>query len=244
MLSHGTRLGPYEIVASLGRGGMGEVYQAHDTRLDRTVAIKVMGSAIAGFEGRESLEQEARAIAALNHPHICALHDVGHERDTPFLVMEYVKGETLAARLARGPIPPRDLIRIAIQIAEALDHAHRHGVVHRDLKPSNVMLTSSGVKVLDFGLATLRAAAPLQMPLEGTPTLKHPLASERMLLGTIQYMAPERLEEGDAGPASDLFALGAVIYEMATGTRPFDSSSPAGVIAAILHTDPPPPSTI
>src|SRR6266850_4099661 len=203
-----------------------------------------MGGALAAIDTGESLEREARAIAALNHPHICALHDVGREHNTPFLIMEYVKGETLAARLARGPIPPRDLIRIAIQIAEALDHAHRHGVVHRDLKPSNVMLTSSGVKVLDFGLATLRAAAPLQMPLEGTPTLKHPLASERTLLGTIHYMAPERLEDGDAGPASDLFALGAVMYEMATGRRPFDSSSPAGVIAAILHTDPPPPSTI
>jgi serine/threonine protein kinase len=243
-LSPGARLGPYEIITSLGRGGMGEVYQAHDTRLDRTVAIKVMGGALAAFDEGESLEREARAIAALNHPHICALHDVGRVHETPFLVMEYVKGETLAARLARGPIPPREMIRCAIQIAEALDHAHRHGVVHRDLKPANVMLTSSGVKVLDFGLATLRAAAPLQMPLEGTPIMSHPLASERTLLGTIHYMAPERLEEGDAAAASDLFALGAVMYEMATGRRPFDSSSPAGVIGAILHSDPPPPSTI
>jgi serine/threonine protein kinase len=244
MLSPGARLGPYEITASLGRGGMGEVYQAHDTRLDRTVAIKVMAGGLASLDDAGSLEQEARAVAALNHPHICALHDVGRDRDTSFLVMEYVHGETLAARLARGAIATREMIRIAIQIAEALDHAHRHGVVHRDLKPANVMLTSAGVKVLDFGLATLRAAAPLAIPVEGTPTVRHPLVSERALLGTIHYMAPERLEGREADAASDLFALGAVMYEMATGQRPFDSASPAGVIAAILHTDPPPPSTI
>jgi serine/threonine protein kinase len=244
MLSPGARLGPYEITASLGRGGMGEVYQAHDTRLDRTVAIKIMAGGLASRDDAGSLEQEARAVAALNHPHICALHDVGRDRDTSFLVMEYVHGETLAARLTRGAIATREMIRIAIQIAEALDHAHRHGVVHRDLKPANVMLTSAGVKVLDFGLATLRAAAPLAIPVEGTPTVRHPLASERALLGTIHYMAPERLEGRDADAASDLFALGAVMYEMATGQRPFDSASPAGVIAAILHTDPPPPSTI
>ena len=223
---------------------MGEVYQAHDIRLDRPVAIKIMGGALAALDRGARLEREARAIASLNHPHICALHDVGREHDTSFLIMEYVKGETLAARLARGPIPTRELIRIAIQIAEALDHAHRNGVVHRDLKPANVMLTKSGVKVLDFGLATLRAAAPLQIPLDGTPIVTRPLASDSTLLGTIHYMAPERLEDGDAGASSDVFSLGAVMYEMATGRRPFDSGSPAGVIAAVLHTDPPPPSTI
>ena len=240
----GVRLGPYEITASLGRGGMGEVYKAHDTRLDRTVAIKIMGGAVAAVDPGDRLEREARAIAALNHPHICALHDVGRDQNTPFLIMEYVKGETLAARLTRGPIPVRELIRIAIQIAEALDHAHRNGVVHRDLKPANVMLTKSGVKVLDFGLATLRAAAPLQIPLDGTPIVSRPLVSDGTLLGSIHYIAPERLEDGDAGAASDLFSLGAIMYEMATGTRPFDSNSPAGVIAAVLHHDPPPPSTI
>jgi serine/threonine protein kinase len=242
--SSGARVGPYEIITSLGRGGMGEVYRAHDPRLDRTVAIKVMAGGLAALEGRDTLEREARAIAALNHPHICALHDVGRDGDTPFLVMEYVKGETLAARLLRGPIPPREMIHIAIQIAEALDHAHRNGVVHRDLKPANVMLTTAGVKVCDFGLATLRAAAPVQVPLEGTPLVRHPLTSDRSLLGTIHYMAPERLEERDANEASDLFALGAVMYEMATGRRPFDSNSPAGVIAAVLHADPPPPSSL
>ena len=243
-LAPATRLGPYQITASIGQGGMGEVYRARDTRLDRTVAIKVVGHALASYDDKASLEQEGRAIAALNHPHICALYDIGEHHERSFLVMEFVAGETLAQRLQRGPLPVREVIWYAIQVAEALDHAHRHGVVHRDLKPANVMLTSAGVKVLDFGLATLRAPAPLAIPVEGTPTVRHPLASERALLGTIHYMAPERLEGRDADAASDLFALGAVMYEMATGERPFDSASPAGVIAAILHTDPPPPSTI
>jgi Tol biopolymer transport system component len=243
-LTPSTRLGPYQITASIGEGGMGEVYRARDTRLDRTVAIKVVGHALATFDEKASLEREGRAIAALNHPHICALYDIGDHHDRSFLVMEFVAGETLAARLLRGPLPVRDVIRYAIQIAEALDHAHRHGIVHRDLKPSNVMLTDRGVKVLDFGLATLRAAAPLQVPLDATPIARRELASERMLLGTVQYMAPERLEGCDADAASDLFAFGAVMYEMATGRRPFESTSPAGVIAAILRSDPAAPSTL
>jgi serine/threonine protein kinase len=243
-LAPGTRLGPYKVAASIGRGGMGEVYRAIDTRLDRTVAIKVMAGAFTGFDGSHTLEIEARASATLNHPHICALHDVSRDGDTPFLVMEYVKGETLASRLARGPLPVREAIRFAIQIAEALDHAHRHGVVHRDLKPSNIMITQSGVKVLDFGLASLRAAAPLQLPLDVTPSASQQLASERTLLGTVHYMAPERLEGREADAASDLFSLGAVMYEMITGRRPFESSSPAGVIAAILRSDPPAPSSV
>src|SRR5919199_1571465 len=243
-LAPGTRLGPYKVTSSLGSGGKGEVYKAHDTRPDRTVALKVMGNALDAFDHGEGLEQEARAVAALNHPHICALHDVGRDHGRPFLVMEYVKGETLASRLAAGPLGIRDVVRFSIQIAEALDHAHRNGVVHRDLKPANIMLTASGVKVLDFGLATLRAAAPLRMSLEGTPTVKHPLTSERSLLGTVQYISPERLEGREADAASDLFAFGAVMYEMATGKRPFDSTSPAGVIAAIMQSDPPPPSRV
>jgi len=243
-LTPSTRLGPYEITASIGQGGMGEVYRARDTRLDRTVAIKVVGHALATLGDAASLEQEGRAVAALNHPHICTLYDVGQEDNRAFLVMEYVAGETLAERLSRGPLSAREVVRYAIQIAEALDHAHQHGIVHRDLKPANVMLTDRGVKVLDFGLATLRAAAPLQMPLEGTPIARRQLTSEQALLGTVQYMAPERLEGCEADAASDLFAFGAVMYEMATGRRPFESSSPAGVIAAILQVEPPAPSTL
>jgi serine/threonine protein kinase len=246
-LTTGTRLGSYVIEAPLGAGGMGEVYRARDTRLDRTVAIKVVGDRLAGFEDKATLEREARAVAALNHPHICALHDVGRDDGTPFLVMEYVDGETLAQRLQRGALPVRDVIRYAIQIAEALDHAHRHGVIHRDLKPSNIMLTRSGVKVLDFGLATIRAAAPVPAPSpldEGASTAKLRLVSERDLLGTVHYMAPERLEGRDANTASDLFAHGTVMYEMATGRRAFEGTTPAGVIGAILRTDPPPPSSI
>jgi Tol biopolymer transport system component len=238
-----TRLGPYQVSASIGRGGMGEVYCARDTRLDRTVAIKVVGSAPATLDAAANLEREARAVAALNHPHVCALYDVGQEAGMAFLVMEYVHGETLAARLARGPLPVREVVRYGIQIGEALDHAHRHGVVHRDLKPANVMLTDRGVKVLDFGVATLRGS-PIEIPLERTPIASQQLASETALLGTVQYMAPERLEGAEADTSSDLFAFGAVIYEMATGRRPFESSSPAGVIAAILQSEPPAPSTL
>ena len=246
-LTPGSRLGFYVIEVPLGAGGMGEVYRARDTRLERTVAIKVVGDRAAAFEDDATLEWEARAVAALNHPHICALYDVGRENGTPFLVMEYVDGETLAQRLTAGPLPVREVIRYAIQIAEALDHAHRHGVVHRDLKPANIMLTRSGVKVLDFGLATMRAAAPLQTAgpfVEGAATAKLRLTSERTLLGTVYYMAPERLEGGDANAASDLFAHGAVMYEMATGRRAFEGTNPAGVIGAIRHTDPPPPATL
>jgi serine/threonine protein kinase len=238
-----TRLGPYQVTASIGRGGMGEVYCARDTRLDRTVALKVVGSAPATLDAAANLEREARAVAALNHPHVCALYDVGQEGGMAFLVMEYVHGETLSARLARGPLPVREVIRYGIQIGEALDHAHRHGVVHRDLKPANVMLTDRGVKVLDFGLATLRGS-PIEIPLERTPVASQQLASETALLGTVQYMAPERLEGAEADTSSDLFAFGAVIYEMATGRRPFESTSPAGVIAAILQAEPPAPSTL
>jgi eukaryotic-like serine/threonine-protein kinase len=243
-LSPGAKLGPYEITAPVGQGGMGEVYRARDTRIDRTVALKILGGTLSSADHRASLEREARFIASLNHPHICALHDVSREKETPFLVMEFVQGETLAARLARGPLPPREAVRYSIQIGEALDHAHRHGVVHRDLKPANIMLTKSGVKVLDFGLATLRTAASITMPLDRTPVAGEGLTSEQSLLGTVQYLAPERLEGGEADVASDVFAFGAVMYEMATGRRAFDSSSAAGVIAAVLQTEPPPASAI
>jgi serine/threonine protein kinase len=177
----GAKLGPYEIGVPIGAGGMGEVYRARDTRLDRTVAIKVLGPALALSGDHATLEREARAVAALNHPHICAIHDVGWENGEPFLVMEHLQGETLAARLSRGLLPAHEVIGYGIQIAEALDHAHRHGVVHRDLKPANIMLTASGVKVLDFGLATLRGAEsppfgetpPGQTPVQ-TPPVQAP----------------------------------------------------------------------
>ena len=243
-LPPGAKLGPYEITALVGQGGMGEVYQARDTRIDRTVALKILGGTLSSVDRRTSLEREARFVASLNHPHICALHDVSREKETPFLVMEYVQGETLAARLTRGALPPREAVRYAIQIGEALDHAHRHGVLHRDLKPANIMLTKAGVKVLDFGLSALRTAAPIDVPLDRTPVAGERVASEESLLGTIQYMAPERLEGHAADVASDLFAFGAVMYEMATGRRAFDSGSAAGVIAAVLQTDPPPASSI
>ena len=222
---------------------MGEVYRARDTRLDRTVALKILAGTLSSVEHRISLEREGRAVAALNHPHICGLHDVSREREMPFLVMEYVQGETLASRLARGSLAPREVVRYAIQIGEALDHAHRQGVVHRDLKPANIMLTRTGVKVLDFGLATLRSVAPV-LPMDRTPRFDEQPVSERALLGTVHYMAPERLEGRDADAASDLFSFGAVMYEMATGRRAFESGSPAGVMAAILQTDPPPPSSL
>ena len=240
----GSRLGPYEVVGAVGAGGMGEVYRARDTRLGRTVAIKVMRQRLSPFDDGP-LEREARTIAALNHPHVCALHDVGRHDCTRFLVMEFADGETLAARLRRGAMPLGEVLRCAIQIAEALDHAHRHGVIHRDLKPSNIMLTKAGVKVLDFGLATLAGTEPLTSPVcdDGSSTVRVPLTSERTLLGTVHYMAPERLQGAEASPSSDLFAFGAIVYEMATGRRAFEGT-PDEVVSAILETEPPPPSSI
>ena len=208
-LNAGTRLGPYEIVAAIGAGGMGEVYKATDTRLSRTVAIKVLPPHWAGnSEMRQRFEREARTIASLSDPHICALHDIGKEGDTEFLVMEYLEGETLAARIARGPVALAEAVSIAIAIASALDRAHRQGVVHRDLKPSNVMLTGSGAKLLDFGLAKgAHGSAATELSAPG------------VVPGTLQYMAPEQLEGAEADARSDLFALGVVFHECLTLTR-------------------------
>ena len=186
-LSAGSRLGPYEIVSPLGAGGMGEVYRARDTRLERTVAIKVLSSHLsASPESRQRFEREAKTISQLSHPHICALHDMGREGETEYLVMEYLEGETLADRLLKGPLPLEQTLRFGGQIADALDKAHRQGIVHRDLKPGNVMLTKSGVKLLDFGLA--KAIAPPRSPQEVTalPTQVAPVTREGTLLGTIQ----------------------------------------------------------
>jgi eukaryotic-like serine/threonine-protein kinase len=238
-LSTGTRLGPYEILAPLGAGGMGEVYRASDTRLDRTVAIKVLpqdGTDRAGL--RERFDREARAISNLNHPHICSLYDVGQEGSQVYLVMEYLEGETLAARLDRGPLPIGELLRTAIQIAEALSAAHGRGFVHRDLKPGNVMLTRSGAKLLDFGLAKSLAADAKSGTLTVAPTATSPLTAEGTIVGTFQYMAPEQIEGAGVDARTDIFAFGLLLYEMTTGRRAFDGRTRASVMASILKETP------
>jgi Tol biopolymer transport system component/predicted Ser/Thr protein kinase len=241
----GKRLGPYEILSAVGAGGMGEVYRAKDTRLDRIVAIKILPDHHASNpELRERFEREARAVAALNHPNICTLHDVGHQDGIDYLVMEYVEGETLAARLEKGPLPLDQVLRYAIEIADALDKAHRKGVTHRDLKPGNIMLTKSGSKLLDFGLAKLREDAAPATPLSQLPTGKDPITAQGTILGTLQYMAPEQLEGKEADARTDIFAFGVVVYEMATGKKAFEGKSQASLIAAILEREPPPMSSL
>jgi serine/threonine protein kinase len=243
-LNPGVRLGPYEVVSALGAGGMGEVYKARDTRLDRTVAVKVLPSEVAGdADSRARFEREARAVAALDHPHICGIYDVGSVDGTHYLVMPHLEGETLAARLARGPLPLDQALTIAAEIADALDKAHRRGIVHRDLKPANIMLTKTGSKLLDFGLAKLRAT-PGPSSMSGiTRTTTPPNTARGTILGTVQYMAPEQVEGREADARSDVWALGAVLYEMVTGVRPFAGDTPASVIGAILRDTPPAIST-
>jgi len=243
-LSAGSRLGPYEILSPIGAGGMGEVYRARDTRLDRTVAVKVLASHLsASPEVRQRFEREAKTISQLSHPHICALHDVGREGDVEYLVMEYLEGETLAERLAKGPLPREQTLRYGIQIADALDKAHRQGIVHRDLKPGNVMLTKSGVKLLDFGLAKVMALPSQQSSLTALPTQMN-LTQEGTILGTFQYMAPEQLEGKEADARTDIFAFGCVLYEMATGKKAFSGSTQASLISSILRDDPQPISRV
>ncbi|MGH9363953.1 MAG: protein kinase domain-containing protein, partial [Thermoanaerobaculia bacterium] len=246
-LSAGFRLGPYEVLAPLGAGGMGEVYKAKDTRLERTVAIKVLPAHLSSSEEmRQRFEREARAISQLSHPHICALYDVGSHEGTEYLVMEYLEGETLATRLAKGSLPLDQTLSCGIQIADALDKAHRQGIVHRDLKPGNVMLTKSGVKLLDFGLAKLRQAEsePVASRLSALGTEGTPLTAEGTLLGTLQYMAPEQLEAKEADARTDIFAFGATLYEMATGRKAFSGTSQASLISAIMTAEPALISTI
>jgi eukaryotic-like serine/threonine-protein kinase len=239
----GDRLGPYEIVASIGTGGMGEVYRATDTRLGRTVAIKVLPRHVGDNPTRrQRFGREARALASLSHPNICPLYDIGEQDGLPFLVMEALDGETLASRLVRGALLVDQVVRYAIEIADALDHAHRQGVIHRDLKPSNVMLTASSVKLLDFGVARLCAtetnagATPLQ-----TGTVQT-ITEDETMVGTPQYMAPEQAEGRNVDARTDIFAFGALIHEMATGRPAFIGTSRAGVMAAILTHDPEPVS--
>lgn len=236
-LSPGARLGPYEIVSPIGAGGMGEVFKARDTRLDRTVAIKVMPKFIAAREDlRARFEREARTVSNLNHPNICVLYDIGGQDGTDFMVLEYLEGETLAARVAKGPIPLDQVLKYAGQIGDALDRAHRSGVSHRDVKPANVMITRDGCKVLDFGLA--KTAPKLAGPEDATVSAS--LTSEGMALGTPHYMAPEQYEGREADARSDIFAFGCVVYEMVTGSRCFDGKTRASLIAAVLGVMPAP----
>jgi Tol biopolymer transport system component len=255
-LTSGTKLGPYEIQSPLGAGGMGEVYRALDTRLDRTVAIKVLASHLSTSpELKQRMEREARSISALNHPHICQLYDIGSQNGTDYLVMEFLEGETLAERLKRGALPLAEVYKIAIAVAEALAIAHRSGIVHRDLKPGNIMLTAGGAKLMDFGLAkplglpstaagsgaapSFTAAATLSGPSPLTP-----LTTAGSIIGTIQYMSPEQIEGKEADARSDIFAFGAVLYEMVTGKRPFAGKSQISLASSILEKDPESISTV
>ncbi len=244
-LTPGTRLGRYEIVAPLGAGGMGEVYRARDTRLGRDVAIKVLPQRLSSADDlRARFEREARTLSQLNHPHICTLHDVGHHDGADFLVMELIEGETLASRLERGPLPIATLLANAVQIVGALAEAHGAGLVHRDLKPANLMLTDSGVKLLDFGLATPALPRPAEGELSQLATVNQPLTAAGAIVGTFQYMAPEQLEGREADERSDLFALGGVLYEMATGRRPFRGHDTLTLLSSMLRDRPDPPASL
>jgi len=259
-LTSGTRLGPYEIQSPLGAGGMGEVYRARDTRLDRTVAIKVLNSRLVdSTELRSRFEREAKIISQLQHPHICVLHDVGNEGPIDYLVMEFLQGESLAERLRKGPLPAEQVLTIAIEIADALEKAHRAGVVHRDLKPGNVMLTKSGAKLLDFGLAKPLGATVASGPGSGsspsvfaaalTQTIPShspatPLSTTGTVIGTVQYMSPEQIQGIDADARSDIFSFGVMLFEMVTGKRTFEGKTQASIVGQILAVDPPSVSTL
>ena len=256
-LTSGAKLGPYEIQSPIGAGGMGEVYRSRDTRLGRDVAIKVLPEHLSGNpELKERFEREARSISSLNHPRICTLYDVGHQDGIDFLVMEYLEGESLAERLKKGPVPLKESLKIGIEVCEALQAAHRAGIIHRDLKPGNIMLTKTGAKLMDFGLAKamspgsgsgsskapLLSAAKTMTVAEASPL--SPLTTAGAVIGTIQYMSPEQIEGREADARSDIFALGAVLYEMTTGNRPFDGKSQISVASAILEKEPEPISAV
>jgi len=235
-ISLGAKFGPYQIVEPLGAGGMGEVYRARDTRLDRDVAVKVLPAHLTkNVEFKQRFEREAKSISQLTHPNICTLHDVGQHDGVDFLVMELLDGETLAQRLIKGPLPPDQVLRIGVEMASALDAAHRKGIIHRDLKPGNVMLARTGAKLLDFGLAKGAVAVGGD---SGAVTVSQPLTSKGTLLGTFQYMSPEQLEGQEADARTDIFALGAVLYEMTTGKRAFEGASRASLIASIMTAQP------
>ena len=246
VLKSGTKLGSYEILACLGKGGMGEVYRARDTRLNRIVAIKILAHRLADrSELRERFEREARTIASLNHPHICTLHDIGQQDGIDYLVMECLEGETLASRLAKGRLSLEQTLQYAIQIADALDKAHRKGVTHRDLKPGNIMLTQSGAKLLDFGLAKLKQeVSPETATISQIQSANQPITAQGAIVGTLLYMAPEQLEGKETDARTDIFAFGTVVYEMATGKKAFEGKSQASIIAKILESEPPPISSL
>ncbi len=255
-LTAGTKLGPYEILAPLGAGGMGEVYRAKDTRLDRTVAIKVLPAHLSSDpELKQRMEREAKAISALQHANICTLYDIGTQDGTNFLVMEYLEGQTLAERLAKGPLPIEQVLKIGTEIAQALEKAHQHGIIHRDLKPANIMLTKAGAKLMDFGLAKPKisiASKAVEAFTPSTPTMNlasltaavSPLTQKGSIVGTFQYMAPELLQGAEADARSDLFSFGCVLYEMITGRRAFEGKSQLSVFSSILEKDPEPISAI
>jgi serine/threonine protein kinase/Tol biopolymer transport system component len=242
-LATGSRLGPYEIVSPIGAGGMGEVFLARDTRLERSVAIKILSREFATSpQLLQRFDREAKSISQLNHPHICTLYDVGQEGDIRFLVMEMLEGESLADRLGKGALPVTEVVKFGAQIADALDRAHRSGIVHRDLKPGNVMITKGGAKLLDFGLAKPN---PMMATASGSMvTQQKPLTQEGTIVGTFQYMAPEQLEGLEADSRTDIFALGVLLYEMATGRRAFEGRTRTSLIAAIVGSQPPPLSQV
>ncbi len=244
-LAPGTKLGPYEITTPLGAGGMGEVYRARDTRLDRSVAIKILPAQLSNDPVRKQrFEREAKTISSLNHPHICVLHDIGLQNGVEYLVMECVEGETLAKRLEKGPLPLGQVLRYGAQTADALDKAHKSGVIHRDLKPANIMLTPTGAKLLDFGLA--KPAAPLTSAptLTAAATQDSPVTEQGTIVGTFQYMSPEQIEGKELDGRSDIFSLGAVLYEMLTGQRAFAGKSQLSVASAILEKEPVPITSV
>jgi len=243
-LTPGTMLGPYEVLGELGAGGMGEVYRARDTRLDRTVAIKILPEHLASDAGRRArFEREARTISGLSHPNICALFDIGDQQGIHYVVLEYLEGRTLADRLARGPLPISEVLKLGCDIAFALETAHRHGIVHRDLKPANVMVTKTGTKLLDFGLAKPSAALASPAAVDA-PTLSKSLTEEGVIVGTFRYMAPEQLEGKETDGRTDIFALGVLLYEMTTGRSAFSGTSRASIIAAIMNSEPAPISAL
>jgi serine/threonine protein kinase len=244
-LDPGTRLGPYEIVSPLGAGGMGEVYRAKDTRLDRTVAIKILAEQLSRDPIRKQrFEREAKAISGLNHPNICTLHDIGSQDGTEYLVMEYLDGESLAQRLLKGPLPSDQVLKVGREIADALDRAHRSCIIHRDLKPGNIMLTKTGAKLLDFGLARPASPTTSTVTLTASAAPQAPVTQEGTIVGTYQYMSPEQVEGKDLDARSDIFSLGAVLYEMVTGQRAFEGKSQLSVASAILEKEPAPISTL